>query len=482
MIPSGALAHCIKAVIIAAGVAASVAALSVSASADAVTLTEAQTLALYGTEIHGEYYSGDPYDASDMGGYMPITFRYAYPLSSIGYMDTGGGFSGNQNSDFTPAQINNDIRYLRGLVYIADSSQWGNGYFPTNNAVLHQDNYNNNKLYNLELPMSISITNISDMVQYVGWSTSYFSLGYMYKLIADGYSDSNAAFYAYRDNNRAIVDFCDWELTTLSGVNPSGKALRSPNITNSDGKYVTGFKNLPMYPYYASDGNPLDESQLAKFSFFRISGGAVSGNTFDVNGINLGAQALSPLYQHNSGQGAAPPSGDIAIIIGCPKLYDYTPPPVVTTTAQTTRPETRTTRTFTTVEPVLPVTMPTEITDIPLNVINDNLTRIIQLLNNIYIQITINNELTQEQQQQLYNPDLQDGEQLEIMDNAMSNQVKNALTSYTYPTIPEDIDENSGEFLGYIVGRFQAVEWVFMLGMFSLSLAVASYVIFRRGV
>ena len=467
----------IKWLAVAAVAVACAAAFSVAASADAVTLTEEQTLALYGMEIEGEYWTGDPYysNASSPGEYLPLTFHYAYPLSSIGYMETGGGFSGNSETGFSPAQINNDIRYLNGLVYIADSSQWGYGDFPTNNAVISQESYERIPLYNLELPMSINLTGLTDIVQYIGWSTSYFSLGRYYQYQESGYDLGWSALYAYNDNNRAISDFCDWKLYTNTAVDPFGKALPSPTVRNNAGQYVTGFKSMPFYRYYASDA-PIDESSIAQFSFFRVSGGAASGSSFNISGINLGIQSLSPVYQHRNGANSTPPTGDIAIIIGCPKIYDYTPP--VVTTAVTTRPNVPTT-TRTTASPAVPQTMPTEVTDIPLIIINNNLDSLINQLNMIYNQLVINGEITSEMQQ-LFNPDLQPGEHVQIMDTHVSAQIQNALT-YTLATIPQEVDENAAGFIAFIISKFRDISWLLMLGTFSLSLSLAAFILFRKG-
>ena len=56
-------------------------------ASDSVTLTPAQTLALYGTQIQGLLRT------ERLGSQIPITFDYAFPLDSVGYMDDGGGFS-----------------------------------------------------------------------------------------------------------------------------------------------------------------------------------------------------------------------------------------------------------------------------------------------------------------------------------------------------------------------------------------------------
>ena len=53
-------------------------------STHAVTLTPAQTLALFGTEIQGILYP------TKNGSPVSVTFDYAFPLNSIGDMDSGG--------------------------------------------------------------------------------------------------------------------------------------------------------------------------------------------------------------------------------------------------------------------------------------------------------------------------------------------------------------------------------------------------------
>lgn len=456
---------------------------SSATSGNTVTLTVNQTLALYGTSLTANYWTGDPYNssASSSGQYLPITFHYAYPLSSIGYMDTGGGFTGTGSNDFSPNQVNNDIRYMNGLVYIADASQWGYGEFPTNNAVLTQGSYENNPLYNLHLPLTINLEGITDIVQYIGWSTSYFSLGRYYQVMDSGYSSGWSAYYAYNDNCRAIADFCDWTLYTNSAVDPHGKALESPTVLNSSGQRVTGFKQIPFYRYYASDA-AMDESMIARFSFFRVSGGAASGTSFDVSGIDLGVQNLSPLYSHQNAGNSTPPTGDIAIIIGCPKIYDYTEPAVttapvsaVTTAPRTTRAPAQTAVSYVTGSGIDLSNIESGIREIIWNqeqqkwqlswigqnmegAVN-NLALICQKLDAIYDLMEKQGDISQP-------------------NTAFDDWMLAALSTHTTARIP---DEAAGglSFIAYLLEQLNQVSWFAAIGALGLATGVAYWIIFK---
>ena len=130
-----------------------------------ITLTVAQTLALYGTQIPCLLYN------SRGGTQLSVTFDYAFQLSSVGYMDEGGGFDysdvyGSIQESVGRSQIASYISDMEALVYIASSSQWGG----TNISPYVQSNLSPLPPQ-IHFPFSISLSQIGGMEQAILYPT-----------------------------------------------------------------------------------------------------------------------------------------------------------------------------------------------------------------------------------------------------------------------------------------------------------------------
>lgn len=400
-----------------------------------VTLTPAQTLALYGTQIQGLCYS------TKGGSPFSITFDYAFPLSDIGYMDSGGGFDSTaclQATYLTLPERQIIADYFggcNGLVYVASSSQWGSsdlypyGYTAQGNVQLH-------------FPVSVNVEGISGMKQGVCFSTTGNMLRSEWTVFYE-----NTSTWIYHGLNNATVQAVQGQ-TQYSGV------------------YRAAAFPLPTYAYYSN--NPLDETSLQYFTpfynSFQVSGEPFSFNGFTVDGYNV--------TNYSSGT-------DIWIIITCPTFYGYVPP-VVTTTAPA---ETIPAATY----PV--ATMPPDVTDVPANIINQNLVTnnyqlnvVIGQLNLIYAQLKANGEISARLAAALEadnDPGLQFPVNTDIR-QYMSNAVYGSGTDFSYS--PEDLQTYS-RAIPWLASMFGGQTWFVpfaFLGSIGLIMIVLSYVVFRR--
>ena len=334
--------------------------LSASAASESVTLTPAQTLALFGNQITGLLHP------VRQGTQTAITFDYAFPLSSIGYMDDGGGFSISEvydavNPTVAKQELSQYFGNCDGLVYIASSSQWGGvdtepystyGWYGDPEVQLH-------------CPFSISLQGIGGIQQGILFS----SQNYLNSTYDKTPYNSCVSTWIFSDSNLTI------------------DAMRGKTFA---GLNVPAVLNLPTYQYYSSTYNPdtgmttqntLDTSQTQKMAGFYINTEEQPG-AFDLRGITIDCYGVT-----NASSGV-----DLWIVVTCPTLWAYEPPVVTTTAPPETVPVTVATY------PVY--TMPDTFTDTPQNVINNNLITnnyqlnfIIGQLNLIYNQLKISGEL-----------------------------------------------------------------------------------------
>lgn len=395
-------------------------------STHVVTLTPAQTVALYGTQIQGILY------ATKNSSPITINFDYAFPLSSIGYMDSGGGFdeaatSSNIRSFLSnKAEIASYIGGCDGVVYVASSSQWGSvdtvpyGYTANSSVQLH-------------CPFSIDLQGITGIKQ--------------------------ALFYSAPSSLLASEWFSYSACTMTWLATPNNYTLYSvPSNASRSSVYRPTFIPLPNYPYYSSDS--LDETALQYFTAFYNS--YELEDAFDIRGFTVDAYAVQ-----NASSGT-----DLWIILSCPTLYSYNPP--TTTPAVTTRPP------ATVVPATYPVaTMPTDVTNYPAIVINDNsVTQVNQLnfiigqLNLIYAQLVANGKLSVDLG---FNPDLKDGDSISIYGTDIKHQMETIINGHTTAALPNFNNEYVSSGFGFLMDQ----PWIAMLGGLGLALSVACWVIFE---
>lgn len=404
-----------------------------AAENDAVyTLTPAQTVALYGTQIQGILYQ------TENSSPITITFDYAFPLNSIGYMDYGGGFDTTATLQNIRTILSNRqevseyIGGCNGIVYVASSTQWGgtdiDPFFDTNKVQLH-------------CPFSINLTGITGITQGVFYSTTSTLLASEWLT----YSQCTTTWLA-TPNNYTIYSI--------------------PSNSQRQSIYRPTFIPLPTYPYYSADA-PLDETALQYFTGFYNS--YTLSDPFDLRGFTLDAYAVQ-----NKSSGT-----DIWIILSCPTLRSYTPPPETTTRP----PETIPAATY----PV--ATMPPDSTDVPANIINQNLITnnyqlnlIIGQLNLIYNQLKLNGELNARLAAALdadNNPGLQFPENTDIR-QYMSNAFYQTGTEFVYS--PEDLQSYT-RVIPWLSSMFGGQTWFVpfaVLGTIGLIMIVFSYLVFRR--
>lgn len=395
-------------------------------STHAVTLTPAQTLALFGTEIQGILYP------TQNGSPVTITFDYAFPLSSIGYMDSGGGFDTDvayQNIWSTYSNRQSVAEYLgesNGLVYVASSSQWGG---------VDTSPYGASQTVQLHCPFSIDLSDITGIRQDVLYSTASGSLSY------------------WEFNSTGNI------MTVLSDPNYSMGAILS-NAQRNGIRRAT-YISMPTYPYYSSSGS-VDETALQYFTLFQNF--YQSDSSFNIRGFTIDC------YNVTNGSSGT----DLWVILTCPTLYNYNPPPE--TTVATTRPaETIPVATY-------PVeTMPPAYTDTPQNILNQNLITnnyqlnlIIGQLNLIYAKLCAEGELGLDVDLG-WHPDLQDGENLPYYDTDIQSQMYDIINGHTTATVPNFDTSFVKDGYDFLTDN----AWIAKMGALSLALSVAAWIIFR---
>lgn len=396
-------------------------------STHVVTLTPAQTVALYGTQIQGILYptkSGSP---------VTVTFDYAFPLNSIGYMDDGGGFdytATRQNIYSSLSSRDTIASYIadcNGLVYVASSSQWGDvdtsayGYTSTGNVQLH-------------CPFSINLQGITGIKQALFYSTLS--------------SISNSQWTQYTNNT----------MTWLS--TPNNYTLQSiPSNSQYSSVYRSTFIPLPTYPYYSGQGS-LDETSLQYFTAFYNS--YELEDAFDIRGFTLDA------YNVKNGSSGT----DLWLILSCPTLYSYNPPVVTTTEVPTTFP----TQTFPT------ATLPTGTDYDPHKIIIGNQNTQIMQLNLIIGQLDrIYNRMVNSGQIAV---NLMPADPLAELRTDIHTQIHDSLTSFTTSQIPINYrSDMNGSFSFvntlYTIFTSDGLSFFGWLGLLSLTMYVVIWFIFR---
>ena len=404
-------------------------------STHSVTLTPQQTLALYGASFTALV--GDRYSDSTSA----ITFQYAFPLNSVGFMDEGGGFSVNRfannsmsldGSSLTANELKSIWADTTGLVYVADASQWNNSVF----TPYSHDQMNG--AVQLHVPFSISISGITRFEQNIFYST---------KRNADYQTP-----YAYPQYNELKI------LTDIANVS-------FPSVRSAYSNYYVAARGvMPTYPYY-QDGNQLDENNLGYFSGWIVDlyEDLDTPTFFSISGATIDCYCVSSVSRDNN---------NIWLIIGCPTLYNYSPP-VVTTTRTT---ETYPIQTFPT------ETYPTGTSFDPHKIIIDNQNTQIMQLNLIIGQLDrIYNRMVNSGQIAV---NLMPAEPLADLRTDIHSQIHDKLSSFTTSQIPSDYSsdmQHSFSFVNTMYTKFTSGSLSFFgwLGIFSLSMYVVIWFIFR---
>lgn len=416
-----------------------------------VVLTPEQTVALYGSTITGTYY--DELNHT----YHNLTFQYAYPLKSIGYMDTGGGFSGLSDS-ISPASVLSFCKSMNGCVYVASSSQWGGGTFPT-----YQNRDSGGDPCNLTLNFSLSIP-CTRFTQAVMWSTG------KYNCKSDSYESS------IRWKRADTFWQCHLANSELA---PNGNATYGGSASTSS---VPAHPIMPFYPYYAS-GAALDESQTPEWGVFYED--VTIGSMMVISGFDYGMQSLQQTIKYSN---SSPPSGDVAIIIGCPAISQYEPNAVVTTAPRvTTAPSVTTTRKVTgTAAPAY-----TYVTQEPLDLSNIE-SGIAQIIQQEYEQNQKLDWIGNNAEAAVYDLGLI-CDKLDAIYELMKEQgdiepvhtdadfaawFQVALSSETTVRIPDEATDGLS-FIAYLLTILQNVGWFAAMGALGLATGVAYWIIFK---
>lgn len=441
--------------VIAGGVLA-LSAFALAASADAINLTEEQTLALYGSEFQASF-RGHYSDTSGLSA-RTVTFHYAGKLSDYGYMDNGGGFTGasmNYISDPKPPTR------MRGIVYTASSSDWGGGDFPTANSCTWNKGLNED-FVNCSLQLSVPIAGYDEFEQWVAWSSGDWTY----------YNPSGNGYYA--NSNRAYKNSSGFLCYNVNGgirtLITQGNA--QGGLTFSGVPYC-GYVSMPTYAYSASVA-PLDESRLTQFCFSRVF--ATTATTgLPLNEVDLRMQVV----QQSTKLGTSdPPQGDLWIILGCPYIRDYVPATTVATTTQTTRLTggTGLTGIGTTQTGVDMSQISVDLREIIYNqrwqiqqneVLNENARIIANNTNTIVLQLN-----------KIYAEMIKSGELPVTTDNSMIAAIGSAIEGYTTARIPEEPVQNIGFWVAlvdFIMSRYQLLE----IAAFSVCAGVTGWILFR---
>lgn len=433
-----------------AGAAAAASAFCLGVSADTVTLTPAQTVALYGTEINVKVRRSGLDETSN------VSFHYAFPLSSVGNQAQGGGFTNTSGLNMTIG-LANEIKALNGCVYIAQESDWGGGAFPTWNS--HNTNVG---LSSAELNTSVNIGQYTDIAQYVAWSCGTWDY------VREQYT-----------NTWPLDSECPWEArhnaplqgsTTIS----SGVALK----VNSPSRWWVGTGLLPTYAWNGTD--PLDESSTPSFAFLRLYATTLTTG-LSVNEMRIGMQNLQQVHR----TGSQAPYGDVWLIVFTPTIKDHVP--ATTTQPATTRPPATTRKQGVTgVNPI-----GTAETGVDIDYIATDLAEIIRNQRHQIAQLDVENRNSQiianntselvNTLNLIYELMLQDGE-IPVQpepDGFDMGAIQSAIQGYTTARIPEQA-EGGVRFLAALVQFINdELTWAAALGALGLALSVTCWILFR---
>lgn len=414
-----------------AGGAAALSAFALGAYAAEVTLTPEQTLALFGDTLNGLVRT------ARNGAQQAITFDYAFPLNSIGYMDLGGGFNADQiySDSGEPAGRQEVSQYFgntNGLVYIADSSQWGGA-----DITPYQKYGQSGDSFQLHVPFSVQLNGIGGIRQGICYPTYY--------------SNYNTPQTAY---NTCLCSY-------LSTPNIDTVALKGRTIGGIQN--VTNFM-LPDYPYYNT--STLDETAVQYFAAYYVNTEQLEEN-FDIRGITIDCYGVT-----NASSGT-----DLWLIVTCPTIWDYVPATTTTAPQTTVSGETGLTGIGTTGTGTDLSGISADLREIILNqrwqiqqfeVINENTRRI---ANNT---ATIVNQLNN-----IYALMVKQGEIPISTDSTMLAAIGSALDNYTTAKIPDDAVSGLtfwGAVASWIYGEYG---FAAQMAMFALCIGVTCWILFR---
>lgn len=414
-----------------------------------VTLTPAQTLALYGTTINALIRLDN-----SMSTQTPIQFTYYDTTLNYGFLADGGGFSssgiGPQSSNSSwNDEVNSFCRNSTYLIYRADPYQWGNvanyGYgeyrFQGDYSML-QNMISQGAANPVEchIPFSISLSDIAEFKSAVFYPTQL--------------NQPPNFTYTWYQYNRITL------LTDIANITDT--SIPGNTVSNV---WLPWTILMPLYGY---DGQQtLDETRTGTFSGFYVDLYEGNDETFDLTGFTIDAYAVSsinPVYGDY----------DIWLLISCPTIVAVNDNPV------TTSPPVVTTAPATGISYPL-ATMPPAYTDTPQDILNQNL-----IINNYKLDLIIGqlnliyNKLNGELGLDLdlgWDPDLQDGLTPVFYGTDLQNQMNQIIASQTTYTLPEINGNNN--FVRSAFAFIWDIPFVAVIGTFTLAVSIASWIIFR---
>lgn len=413
-----------------------------------VTLTPAQTVALYGTTINALIRLDN-----SMTTQTAIQFSYYDTTDNYGYLADGGGFSfsgtapSSQNT-ILDNEINTYCRSAKYLIYRADPYQWGNvanygygeyrfsGDYQMLQNMISQGAANPAECH---VPFSISLSGISEFKSAVFYSTmlnqppNFINTWYQYNRIT------------------YLTDIANFTDTSQPGV-------------TSAGVHVPW---APLMPIYGYDGqSTLDETRTATFSGFYTDIYDGNDTTFDLTGFVFDAYAVSsinPVYGDY----------DIWLLIACPTIVVVNDNPVTTvaTSSVTAPPVTSGTYRF---------TGNTQTLDTRLNAIIENqnvqisqLNAILNELNMIYTAMVARGELP---------VNLVPADPLNTLPPNMMTQMHDALAGFTTARLPDEEIDRGMDIIGLVfdlTGDDPSLIFFSVFSGLSLVVAVVSWFIFK---
>lgn len=433
-----------------AGAAAAVLAFCLGISADTVTLTPAQTVALYGTDINVRVRRSGLDDNAD------VTFHYAFPLRSVGNQAQGGGFTSTSNLNVTIGQAN-EIRALNGCVYVAHESDWGGGSFPTWNS--HSTDIADTTA---QLNMSVNLGSYTDISQYIAWSCGTWNY------VSEQYT-----------NIWPLDSECPWECYHVEQFGGSTRISNGIALkVGSASRWTVGTGLLPTYAWNGTD--TLDESSTPSFAFSRLYATTLTTG-LPVNQLRVGMQSMQQVHR----TGSQAPYGDVWLIVLTPTIKDHVP--ATTTQPATTRPPATTRKQGVTgVNPV-----GTAETGIDLDYIATDLAEIIRNQRHQIAQLDVENRNSQiianntselvNTLNLIYELMLQDGE-IPVQpepDGFDMGAVESAIHGYTTARIPEQAENGLRFWAALIKYINDELTWAAALGALGLALSVTGWILFR---
>lgn len=435
-----------------AAIAAS--AFALNASADTVKLTETQTLALYGTEIQGLFYTDRTQSSPEV-----ISFEYAGYLSEYGF--TGDGFTDGavyyrnigfmDNSRFVEDITSPDASYRAfavdvlcntgGVVYRANV---------TNLATIYPYGVYGNDAYNVQLhaPFSIRLQGISSIKHAVAWSCDESSYG------------SGAPFCAY--NRQGVTTRYAGQSEPEFHVSAPGQSYA--NVHNPARAW------LPMEKI--TGGNPdtmtVKWSKCIRCMWSPVD--ALGGGQDDFTSESLDAYCVRDYSPDGASLNA---QRYIYIIITCPELTDYNPPaetvpPVTGETGLTGIGTTETGTNLNDISGDLREIIYNQRHQIAQNeVINENMRRTanntaqcVELLDKIYKQLVKMGEVP-------------------VTGTDMWAAIDASIEGYTTARVPEEAENGITAWSSVIDIFLARFAWIAEIAVFSVVVGITGWILFR---